>query len=164
MKKTGIQALADALKRTAEAGRIRPAKTADLNLAKKAGFPDELIEFYTTSEPDPSDGCVELEQRIWCIKLALRENNDGVPGVGLFPRGYVVFASTTSGDAYCLDTNVKTRQGHYPVVLFGHETINEDTEPEYIQASRVQVASSLDDFLQKFSARRLSEDVRYPPQ
>ena len=55
----------------------------------------------------------------------MRENFDAVPGVGLLPRGYVVFASTASGESYCIDTNVKTQEKCHPVVLFGHEEIDE---------------------------------------
>jgi hypothetical protein len=45
---------------------------------------------------------------MWSIRGAIQENRDGVPGVGLFRHGYVVFASTTCGDAYCVNTNVPT--------------------------------------------------------
>ena len=164
MNKEVVQALADALARAGGAGRMRPAKAEDLELAKKAGFPRELIDFYATCEPHPDDFCIELEQRVSCIAQALSDNSDAVPGVGLFPHGYIVFATTTSGDAYCLDTNVKTKDGQHPIVLFGHEAIDEYTELPYIQASRVEVASSLDDFLLKFSAGKLSEKVHYPPR
>jgi hypothetical protein len=37
-----------------------------------------------------------------------------VPGMDLFRHGYVVFASTTCADAYCVNTNV-------PTSCFGHE-------------------------------------------
>ena len=81
--------------------------------------------------------------------------------MGLFPHGYIVFAGTRSGDAYCFDTNVKPVQGGHPIVLFGHERIDESTELSYIQACRLEVAVSLDDFPVRFSARQLNEEPRY---
>ena len=68
----------------------------------------------------------------------------------------------TSGDSYCVDTNVTNERGEYPIVLFGHEAIDENTELSYIQDSRVEAAFSLDDFLVQFAARTLSQDVRFP--
>jgi hypothetical protein len=162
-KRTGIQALKWALKHArGQAGRIGPAKPRDLERAEKAGFPRELIAFYSKYAPDPAEGDVELDQRLYTIAQALRENRKGVPGVALFPNGYVVFAGTTCGDVYCVDTNVKMARGKHPIVLFAHDAIDESPELSYIQESRVEVASSLDDFLLKFSTGQLSEDVKYP--
>ena len=156
----GVKALLTALEVSGEeAGTLRPARPEDLERAEKAGLPRELLDLYRDYEPD---GYVELSQRLWCAVHAVLENQDAVPGIGLFPHGYVVFASTLDGDAYCIDTNLTNERGEHPVVLFGHEAINEDTELSYIQASRVEVASSLDEFLVKFAAGTLSEDVVYP--
>lgn len=159
-RKTGVQALEEALRRAGDGGRVRPAKPKDLERAERAGFPRELIEFYGKCEPHPGDQYVELEQRIYCIALALRENRKTVLGRAIFPHGYVVFAGTCAGDPYCLDTT-KTERGRHPVALFGHEVIHESTDLAYILASRVEVASSLDDFLRKFSEGRLDDDA-YP--
>lgn len=158
----GIHALLTALEVAGEeAGRLRPANPEDLKRAEQAGLPRELLELYRQYEPDSS---VDLSQRLWCAAHAVLENTDAVPGIGLFPHGYVVFASTLDGDAYCMDMNVTNEHGEHPIVLFGHEFIDENTELAHIQASRVEVASSLDDFLVKFAAGTLSEDVHYPPR
>jgi hypothetical protein len=90
------------------------SKAQTLELARKAGFPDELIEFYRDHEP--ASWCVHLgsrkrdqpERRLHCIAAAIEETFDDPPGVALFPLGYVVIASNGSGDAYCIDTNVTT--------------------------------------------------------
>jgi RNA recognition motif. (a.k.a. RRM, RBD, or RNP domain) len=156
----GLQALLDALKVAGEeAGHLRPARPEDLERARKAGFPRELLDFYSQYEPD---GYVELDQRICGAVGAVLENQDAVPGIGLFPHGYVAFATTTCGDVYCMDTNVTNESGGHPIVLFGHEAIDENTELPYIQASRIEVASSLDDFFYRFASGVLSEDVHYP--
>jgi hypothetical protein len=160
--RSGIQMLKAALSRAGGAGRLGPAKGTDLKRAEKAGFPRELLAFYRKYEPAPEDDYIELCQRIFCIRGSLRENRECMPGVGLFPHGYVVFAGTSCGDAYCFDTNVKGKRALHPIVLFGHEVIDKSTDLEYIQASRVEVASSLDDFLRKFSLGKLAEEPRYP--
>jgi|SRR5579862_1766048 len=158
-----IQALKDALSRADHGGSLGPASAEHIKRAKEAGFPQDLIEFYAGHEPDPDKICVQLGQRIWCIASALVENKDAVPGLGVSPHGYIVFASTMCGDAYCIDTNVRAPDGRHPVVLFPHDSIDEYTDLPYIEASRIEVASSLDDFLFKFVAGTLIEEPHYPP-
>lgn len=160
--KSGLQLFKAALRLTGQQEVVRPATAADLKRAERAGFPTELLRFYSKYEPDPRDGYVEFDQRLYSIKRSLQENRECVPGVGLFPHGYVVFAGTSSGDSYCVDTNVKGKRGVHPIVLFSHESIGEHTDPLDIQAKRLEVASSLDDFLRKFSSGQLVEDPQYP--
>lgn len=156
-KKSGIHALQEALRRAGDAGRVRPATARDLERAEKAGYPPELIEFYRRCEPHPGDGYVELDGRIFSIALALRENRKTPLGKLIFSHGFVVFAGHCGGDLYCIDTNAKTKRGRRPVVLFSHEAMYESTDPAYVLSSREEVASSLDDFLRKFSEGSLNE-------
>jgi hypothetical protein len=142
-------------------GKMRPASSVDLQRAIDANFPDVLINFYRTHEPDPRFECIELQQRIWSITHALRENLDGIPGIGLFPHGYVVFASTLCGDSYCIDTTTPTPCENFPVVLFSHEVVDETTTLGEIQKYRVVVASSFHDFLRQFLIGSLSEEAKY---
>jgi hypothetical protein len=150
MMKKAVQRLEEKLRQTGK-GHLRPASATDLKRAQDFGFPDELIAFYREHEPDPKFKRVELKQRIWCIEEALVENQNAVPGCVLSPQGYVVFASNMFGDAYCVDTNTTTPNGHHPVVLFSHEVIGEDSTPAQIQELRLEVASSFDEFLEKFT-------------
>jgi hypothetical protein len=142
-------------------GQLKPASPVDLKRAQAAGFPDELIEFYRENEPDPKLECIELKQRIWSIDSALVENQGAVPGCALFPHGYVVFASNLCGDSYCIDTNVTTPDGHHPVVLFPHDAIREEAPLSKIQPFRLEVASSLEDFLLKFTDGTLIDEPNY---
>jgi len=132
----------------------KPASAADLERARVAGFPEELVDFYRQCHPQE---CIELKQRIWSIENALIENADAVPGCALSPHGFIVFASTLCGDAYCVDTNATDDRGHQPVVLFSHEVVEEDSPLSEIQPLRVEVASSLAEFLKKFADGTLSE-------
>lgn len=154
------EAIRDLIAKLKEQGSPEPrrASATDLKRAEAAGFPGELVDFYRQCE---SEDCIELKQRIWSIENALVENTDAVPGCALSPHGYIVFASTLCGDSYCVDTNVVTPQGRHPVVLFSHEVIGEDTPLSEIQGLRVEVASSIEDFLRKFTNGTLSEEPSY---
>jgi hypothetical protein len=133
------------------------ASAKELERARAIALPDELIEMYR--QLNPADH-VELKQRIWSIENAVVENTEAVPGCALSPHGYIVFASTMYGDAYCVDTNITTSAGHHPIALFCHEIIGEDDEIEKISSLRVEVASSLEDFLTQFTNGELSEEAR----
>ena len=164
-----IQRLKQALEQEGNQS-LRPAKPKDLDLARKAGFPDELIEFYRHHEP--ASWCVQLgsdapeqaERHLHCIAATIEETFDNPPGAALFPLGYVTFASNGSGDAYCIDTKVTTAAGEHPVTLFALETIREDTDVSYIEKARLEVASSLEDFLTKFTTGALNDTPLYPPK
>jgi hypothetical protein len=160
--RAGIQALKNVLKSGAARGRIRPAQPGDLKRAAKAGFPRELLAFYRKYEPDPRDGCVELDQRIYCIADALRLNREVLPVVDGIPHGFAVFGGSASGDVYCFDTNVTTEERLHPVVWFRREVIAESTDISFLWAYRVEVASSLDDFLLKFTSRSLHSEPSPP--
>jgi hypothetical protein len=135
-----------------------PASAEDLERARAAGFPDDLIDLYRQFAPKR---CIELKQRIWSIAEALVENMDAVPGCALSPHGFIVFASTVCGDAYCVDTNITTPVGHHPIVLFSHEVIEEDMPLSDILRFRVEVATSLKDFLEQFTNETLREEPSY---
>jgi hypothetical protein len=136
----------------------KAASAAELKRAGEAGFPADLIEFYRECNPDD---CIELKQRIWSIDNPLVEDQGAVPGCYLFPHGFIVFASNLGGDSYCIDTNVRTDENCHPVVLFSHEMIEEDTPVSGIQSLRLEVASSLQEFLVKFANEELVEDPLY---
>ncbi len=155
--KNAIERLLNTVQQTGGA-LPQPASEKDLKCGEDAGFPSELIEFYRECEPA---GYIELKQRIWSIENALLENTDAVPGCALSPHGFIVFASTLCGDSYCIDTNVTTPEGQHPVVLFSHEMIEEDAQLSEIEPLRVEVATSLADFIVKFTNETLSEEPSY---
>jgi hypothetical protein len=157
---TVIEELKEELKK-ADGGKLRPADEVDIEEIRKFGFPQVLISFYRESAPDPIDGRIELDQRIWSIKNAVIENRDYVPGADLFPLGFVVFASNKFGDAYCMDTVNVDASGEYPVMLFPHDVIEEGFSLKDVERYRLQVASNLQDFLVKFTKRTLINEPKY---
>jgi len=64
-------------------------------------------------------------------------------------HGYIVFASTLSGDAYCFDTNTCDPDGNPRIVLISHKTVFQDTTAEQIAASAQPVAQNLAAFLKQ---------------
>jgi hypothetical protein len=146
-------------------GLLRPASEANLELAQQAGFPADLIEFYRLYEPYSEEGYISGNgqgNRIWDIPNALFSIKTDVPSLVVYPLGYIAFAETRCGDAYCIDKNVTGPGGEHPIVLFSHESVGEDTEPAYIGASRLEVASSIEDFLLKFAALTLIDEPSFP--
>lgn len=136
----------------------KPASSEDLKRAEAMRFPAELLDFYRKCEPPD---CIEFRQRLWSIENALEENADAVPGCALSPHGYIVFASTRCGDAYCIDTNTTTPEGQHPVVIFSPEMVHEDSKLSDIQHLRIEVATSLVDFLASFTNETLCETPSY---
>jgi len=164
-----IRALERALAKEGQ-GRLRPAPAKWLKRAEEFGLPSELIEFYKDHEPSFGRwGYVELgfsnpeqcQRRLWGIARTLEANGDPVQGRmwTLFQYGYVGFAQTLSGDVYCIDTNTGKKDTH-PVVLFFMDDICEPKKQTRSAASklRLEVASSLVDFLAKFTAGTLIDE------
>ena len=145
----------------ARRGTLQPASEKDIQQAELFGFPAVLIDFYREGAPQAAEGVVQLGQRIWSVQNAIAENRDYVPGADLFPLGYVVFASTQCGDAYCVDTVHADSSGEYPIVLFPHDSIQEGASLEDVERYRLTVATSLEGFLQQFARRALIETPKY---
>src|SRR5690348_10374113 len=80
-------------------------RSSILQLWKLRGLrlPAPVRDFYRQYAPK---ACAEDQVRLWPIKDIIFENKSLVPGIYVCPLGYVVFATTHCGDAYCFDTNV----------------------------------------------------------
>jgi hypothetical protein len=147
--------------RKADGGTLRPSIEEDLAQARRFGFPNVLLDFYRDNAPDPRDGRVELDQRIWSVQNAMTENRDYVPGAYLFPLGYVVFASNKFGDAYCLDTVHCSSSAECPVVLLPHDVIEDGATLESVEKYPLTVADNLENFIRQFARRTLVEKAKY---
>jgi hypothetical protein len=143
-------------------GGLRPATYQDLELAISTGFPQALIDLYRLGAASSETGMIELNQRIWSVQNAVAENVNYVPGAYLFPLGYVVFASSKSGDAYCLDTIHLNCKGEEQVVLFPHDVMDEGASLNELEKYRLIVAENLEDFLLRFAHRTLINEPKYP--
>ena len=140
----------------------RPAAPAGLDQLRSLGAPEDVLTFYRDSEPA---GIAEIgEVRLCPISEILAENRDYVPGCYAQPCGYVVFATTLYGDAFCSD--VQAASGTIaPVVLIAH-----DLEPENDQIKREDlarfakpIAASFEGFLKAFVSETLDIEPLYSP-
>jgi hypothetical protein len=135
-----------------------PASASSLSSLRALGVPDTILRFYELHEPAD---CAEGQVRLWPVSHIVTENRMAVPGIVVHPLGYVVFASTMSGDAYCFNVNKLDREGEPEIVLISHGTFGEDATAEQVQRVVKPVAPSLFLFLEQFSKGEVDEDCLY---
>lgn len=139
---------------------FRPAETSALEQFRSLGLPDDVVAFYREHEPEE---CAEIKEvRLWPIADILTENKDYVPGADIYPLGYVVFATTLYGDAFCFDLNARAEHSA-PVVLVAHDLDWTDAEMRKDLAILAKmIAPSLDGFLERYAAETLDIQPLYP--
>ena len=141
---------------------FRPAEPGDIETLSSLNLPSSVIDFYKRFEPQD---CAEIDGvRLWPIKEMLRENTAFVPGADIHKYGYIVFATTDFGDAYCLDTDETNTNSEPPVVLMSHEIYYPEFSVSQIKNIRTKVAESFEDFLQKYATKQLEQEPRYAPE
>ncbi|AWM41902.1 hypothetical protein GobsT_69750 [Gemmata obscuriglobus] len=138
--------------------KFRAASSPDLAELRALRLPGPVVDFYARHEPSE---CAEGQVRLWPIADVLRENRDLIPGAYVAPLGYVVFATTLCGDAYCFDVNVTSPEGEPRIVLISHEAVRKDITAERAQQLAKSVARDLHEFLEKFEQIELDEECVY---
>jgi hypothetical protein len=136
------------------------ATEADLRRLADVGAPESIVSFYRQYEPKAA---AEIgNARLWPIVDIIAENTDYVPGADLRPHGFVTFATTIYGDAYCFDTGLSEHQSDAPVVLMSHEVNWEALDRAAILSCRKRVAGGFDEFLSRFVGASLETEPEYP--
>jgi len=139
---------------------LLPASEDDIRALTDLGTPESLNEFYRAHEPS---AMLEIGNvRLWPTAEIVIENADMVPGAYLRVHGFVTFATTIYGDAYCFDTRAASNGTDAPVVLMSHEVDFEPLDHPAVASLRKQVASGLTDFLFSFVAETLELDPENP--
>jgi SMI1 / KNR4 family (SUKH-1) len=140
---------------------FRPATETNIELLQSLGVPSDALDFY--SESDPARTAEIGKVRLLPIAEISGENRDFVPGAYSHPCGYVVFATTRYGDAFCFDTR-RASGVTAPIVLIAH-----DLEPEHDTMKREDleklakpIAPSFDEFLTAFVSETLDITPLYP--
>ena len=138
--------------------KFRAASKSDLAALRALRLPDSILNFFARHEPS---GCAEGQVRLWPIAGMLEENRGLIPGAYVAPLGYVVFATTFCGDAYCFDLNVVNQENEPQIVLISHEVVRKDITAEEAKRLAKPVAKNLYEFLEKFESVELDEDCIY---
>jgi hypothetical protein len=151
--------LLDEIKEKSKA-EFQPAASAALEQLRSIGVPEDALAFYRDSEPAK---CAEIDDiRLWPIVDVLGENKDFVPGCFIQPHGYVVFATTIFGDAFCFDTNTATSKATAPVVLIAHDLNWDEIKREDIVTLAKPTAVSFEGFLRAYVSETLDIQPNYP--
>jgi putative NIF3 family GTP cyclohydrolase 1 type 2 len=137
---------------------FRPASDAAINQLRDLKFPESIVAFYARHEPAD---CAEGVVRIWPISHLVMENTQAVPGIGVAPCGYRVFASTLCGDAYCFNLNRSSEEGEREVVLIPHEVIGEDSSADEVHRVAKRIARDLLEFLGQFEKGEVDQECIY---
>jgi hypothetical protein len=95
-------------------------------------------------------------------EAVLGENKDFVPGCFVQPHGYVVFATTIFGDAFCFDTNTATSKATAPVVLIAHDLNWDEMKREDIVKLARPTVVSFEGFLGAYVSETLDIQPNYP--
>lgn len=139
--------------------QFRRGTKSSLDALRRLKAPDVIVEFYSDHEPVRSG---RGQVRLWPIADMVVENTQAVPGVGVHPHGYVVFASTFGGDAYCFNLNKLDARGEPEIILVSHECVAEDCTADEAHQAVKKVANSLYDFLEQYSRGAVDEECVYP--
>ena len=136
-----------------------PGRIADL---RSLGMPEDIVAFYLNSEPARTAEIGKV--RLCSIPDILVENKDAVPGYYAHACGYVVFATTIYGDAFCFDTLAASGKTA-PIVLIAHdlEPDNDEIKREDLAKLAKPIAVSFESFLNAFASETLDIKPLYPP-
>lgn len=141
---------------------FRPASSARVAELRSLGMPEDIVAFYVNSEPARTAEIGKV--RLCSIPDILVENTDAVPGYYAHPCGYVVFATTIYGDAFCIDTRATPGKAA-PIVLIAHdlEPDNDQIKREDLAGLAKPIAVSFESFLNAFASETLDIKPLYPP-
>jgi len=137
---------------------FQQASKADLTKLRSLKLPRPVVDFYRESAPVKN---AHGQVRLLAINGMVEENRNYVPGAYTAPLGYIVFATSQFGDAYCLNLNNCKSDEDPGIVLISHEVIDEETTPEELARLAKPVAKNLREFLEKFLEEEIDEECVY---
>ncbi len=125
------------------------------------GAPEDAVLFF--EKHDPAEYVEIKKVRLLPIEEIVAENRNFVPGADIQPLGYVVFATTVYGDAFCYATNGAADAKSAPIVLVAHDwELDESILRARLAELAKPVATDFYDFLLAWVEERLDIDPLYP--
>ena len=135
--------------RNALAMGFKSASNSGIAYLNKTEYPNSVKTFYEFCEPISCIECNDI--RLCNIKELEIENTQATPGSTLFPFGYRVIATTLYGDVLVINSN----EENGPVYIACHDEIEEGANEEEIKNKIIEIASSFEDFLDKFTNKEI---------
>lgn len=121
---------------------FRNASDEDISSLVKLNIPDYFVEFIKDFEPLQRTFVGDV--RLLPINEIIEENEDYVPGADIYPKGFTVFASTITGDAYCFDMTEKNKLGEYDIYYADHDN---DYSKETVESVKDELEFVSDSFI-----------------
>jgi hypothetical protein len=114
---------------------FRPANVNKRSILHSLALPASIELFYEEFAPDDKLGVWGIERDCVLLPIAGIEwyKNTEKLGTCLTCHGYVIFATTCSGDVYCFDLSASIDNRGEPILLFSHER-------DYSDLSRTEIA------------------------
>ena len=137
---------------------FRPAADSDIAKLEELGVPESVVDFYRDFEPCK---VIEGQVRLWPIERIVEENETLLPGCYTSRLGFVVFASTLSGDAYCFDITREAPRDYPPIVLISQDVVGEETKQGHLYRLAKPIARNLEEFLELFLQGEIDEECIY---
>jgi len=124
--------------------KFRSANEAESNELNEEGFPLLVVEHFSKFTLDES---TDDEIIVPDLERFIAENLHATPGCYCSPHGIFVVASTSDGDAFCMDTNSLDGDGVPRIVSVSHEVLHEEATREEIVSECKFVAENFQGLL-----------------
>ena len=122
----------------------------EIKYLQSMGYPNNIIKYFKNLKKHHINP--KFVNEINPIEDVKVENEDAIPGLMVVPMGYLNLATTSDGDAFCVDIN-----NNYSIVLVGHDLCEEGEKPEQMAKGIVKVAETFEEFIDKFHKGELPE-------
>ena len=136
------------------------AKGWNLRILEFIGAPPKIVSFYAAYNPEDM---IEGSVRFHTLAHVLEENFLLFPGMALRKKGYIVFATTLCGDAYCFDLEDLDENGWPRVVLHSVDTDYREYSRAEIETVAKPIAENLSHFLKLLLTDRVDQECLYFP-
>ncbi len=139
--------------------QLGPPSQEQLEKLSALNPPESLLSFYEQYAPNAEIQIGNV--RLQTIDGLIEESTNYVPGADLRPHGFITFATTICGDAYCTDSE-ESKSHDPPIVIMAHEVSFEEMDRATVLSARKHVAGSLEEFLTRFLSESLDTEPNYP--